>query len=99
MIKKYDVFGMGNALVDSVCLVTEKFLKDNDIEKGLMTLVDDKKQISIIEKIQGSEPFIQSGGSVLIAVIAICSSTPRPRKVSTASAHSGQSSSRCQCLQ
>ena len=41
---------MGNALVDSVCLVTEKFLKDNDIEKGLMTLVDDKKQISIIEK-------------------------------------------------
>ncbi len=64
MIKKYDVFGMGNALVDSVCLVTEKFLKDNDIEKGLMTLVDDKKQISIIEKIQGSEPFIQSGGSV-----------------------------------
>ena len=44
--------------------MTEKFLKDNDIEKGLMTLVDDKKQISIIEKIQGSEPFIQSGGSV-----------------------------------
>ena len=54
MIKKYDVFGMGNALVDSVCLVTEKFLEDNDIEKGLMTLVDNKKQTSIIEKIQGS---------------------------------------------
>ena len=71
MNKKYDVFGMGNALVDSVCLVTEKFLKDNDIEKGLMTLVDDKKQMSIIEKIKGSEPFIQSGGSVTNSIYTL----------------------------
>jgi len=71
MNKKYDVFGMGNALVDSVCLVTEKFLKDNDIEKGLMTLVDDKKQMSIIEKIKGSKPFIQSGGSVTNSIYTL----------------------------
>ena len=38
-MKKYDVFGIGNALVDCVILVTEKFLEDNSIEKGVMTLV------------------------------------------------------------
>ena len=63
-MKKFDVFGMGNALVDCVCLVSDAFLKENNIEKGLMTLVDDKKQKSIIEKIKNSNPFIQSGGSV-----------------------------------
>ena len=31
-MKKYDVFGIGNALVDCVILVTEKFLKENNIE-------------------------------------------------------------------
>tara|TARA_B100000959_G_scaffold55143_1_gene57508 strand:+ start:108 stop:1106 length:999 start_codon:yes stop_codon:yes gene_type:complete len=71
MIKKYDVFGIGNALVDSVCLVTDKFLEDNKIEKGLMTLVDDQKQMSIIEKIKGSNPFIQSGGSVTNSIYTL----------------------------
>jgi len=63
-MKKFDVFGIGNALVDCVCLVSDSFLDDNNIEKGLMTIVDDKKQKSIIEKIKDTDPFIQSGGSV-----------------------------------
>tara|TARA_B100000427_G_C15500472_1_gene591780 strand:- start:879 stop:1871 length:993 start_codon:yes stop_codon:yes gene_type:complete len=70
-MKKYDVFGIGNALVDCVILVTEKFLKENNIEKGLMTLVDDKKQKTIIEKITNSDPFIQSGGSVTNSVYTL----------------------------
>ena len=63
-MKKYDVFGIGNALVDCVCMVDDSFLIENNIEKGLMTLVDDKKQKSIIDKIKNVKPFIQSGGSV-----------------------------------
>ena len=70
-MKKYDVFGIGNALVDCVILVTEKFLEDNNIEKGIMTLVDDDKQKSIIEKIKNSDPFIQSGGSVTNSVYTL----------------------------
>ena len=70
-MKKYDVFGIGNALVDCVILVTEKFLEDNSIEKGVMTLVDDDKQKSIIEKIKNSDPFIQSGGSVTNSVYTL----------------------------
>ncbi len=70
-MKKYDVFGIGNALVDCVILVTEKFLQENNIEKGVMTLVDDEKQKSIIEKIKNSDKFIQSGGSVTNSVYTL----------------------------
>ena len=60
-MRKYDVFGMGNALVDCVCLVTDRFLIDNKIEKGLMTLVEKDKHKTIIYKIKNSNTFIQSG--------------------------------------
>ena len=36
---KYDVYGIGNALVDMEFLVSEDFLQQNEIEKGLMTLI------------------------------------------------------------
>ena len=61
-MKKYDVFGIGNALVDCVCMVDDSFLVENNIEKGVMTLVDEEKQKLLIEKIKNTKPFIQSGG-------------------------------------
>ena len=70
-MKKFDVFGVGNALVDCVCLVSDSFLDDNNIEKGLMTIVDDKKQKSIIEKIIDTDAFIQSGGSVPYSIYTL----------------------------
>ncbi len=39
--KKYDVYGMGNALVDMVFKVDEAFFTRMNIEKGLMTLIDE----------------------------------------------------------
>ena len=70
-MKKYNVFGIGNALVDCVYMVDDKFLDDNNIEKGLMTLVDEKKQKSIIEKIINFDSVIQSGGSVTNSVYTL----------------------------
>ena len=70
-MKKYDVFGIGNALVDCICLVSESFLKKNNIEKGLMTLVDEVKQKSLIDKIKNTKPYIQSGGSVTNSIFAL----------------------------
>jgi len=70
-MKKYNVFGIGNALVDCVYMVDDKFLDDNNIEKGLMTLVDEKKQKSIIEKIKNFDSVIQSGGSVTNSVYTL----------------------------
>ena len=37
---KYHVFGIGNALVDKEFEVTDKFLQENNIEKGMMSLLD-----------------------------------------------------------
>lgn len=70
-MKKYNVFGIGNALVDCVYMVDDKFLDDHNIEKGLMTLVDEKKQKSIIEKIKNFDSVIQSGGSVTNSVYTL----------------------------
>jgi sugar/nucleoside kinase (ribokinase family) len=52
-------------------MVEDKFLEENKIEKGLMTLVDEGKQKSIIEKIKSYDSFIQSGGSVTNSVYTL----------------------------
>lgn len=46
---KYDVYGVGNALVDKEFEVDEEFFEKNDIEKGLMTLVDHEQQKKILQ--------------------------------------------------
>ena len=43
-MKKYHVYGLGNALVDTEIEVTDKDLSELQIEKGLMTLVDEERQ-------------------------------------------------------
>ena len=45
----YDVYGLGNALVDMEFEVTDSFLQQMKIEKGLMTLVNEARQREIIE--------------------------------------------------
>ena len=39
-MKKYNVYGVGNALVDLECKITAEFLEEY-VAKGLMTLVDE----------------------------------------------------------
>ena len=39
-MKKYNIYGMGAAIVDTEVIVNDSFIKENDIGKGLMTLVD-----------------------------------------------------------
>jgi len=70
-MKKYDVFGIGNALVDCTYMVDDSFLIENNIEKGVMTLVDKEKQKLLIEKIKNTKPFIQSGGSVSNSIFVL----------------------------
>ena len=70
-MKKYDVFGIGNALVDCTYMVDDSFLVENNIEKGVMTLVDKEKQKLLIEKIKNTKPFIQSGGSVSNSIFVL----------------------------
>ena len=51
----YDVYGLGNALVDMEFEVTDSFLQQMKIEKGLMTLVNEARQREIIEAIHGMQ--------------------------------------------
>ena len=46
---QYDVYAIGNALVDSEFKVEESFFQENNIEKGLMTLVE-QDQLDDLEK-------------------------------------------------
>jgi sugar/nucleoside kinase (ribokinase family) len=70
---KYHVYGIGNALVDMEFGVTDTFLEENNIEKGLMTLIEEEKQQNL------SENLIQKfglkkragGGSAANTIVAI----------------------------
>jgi len=70
--KKYDVYGLGNALVDIEFKVDEKFLEDKGIEKGLMTLVDDETQRHIMEEFNSNGGGnMACGGSAANTIIAV----------------------------
>ncbi|WP_420580132.1 adenosine kinase [Reichenbachiella sp.] len=67
---KYDVYGIGNALVDLVFEVDEKFLLDHNVEKGLMTLVEEDRQNKLIGAIDINENMMKGGGSAANTVVA-----------------------------
>lgn len=71
MSKKYDVYGMGNALVDIVTEVDLDFFIQNGIEKGVMTLVDEKRQYQLIKAIDMEKSKMSCGGSAANTVIGV----------------------------
>ncbi len=71
MNKKYNVFGIGNALVDIVTEVDDQFLESHNIEKGLMTLVDEDNQTRISNAINMNNSNKQCGGSAANSIIAV----------------------------
>jgi sugar/nucleoside kinase (ribokinase family) len=68
---KYDVYGIGNALVDIVTEVEFDFFERNDIEKGLMTLVDEKRQQELMKVIDMKKSKLSCGGSAANTMIAV----------------------------
>lgn len=71
MSKKYDVFGIGNAIVDMEFEVSDDFFQQNEIEKGFMTLVDEDRQAVLMKAIRTVEVKQQSGGSAANSIIAV----------------------------
>lgn len=69
--KKYDVYGIGNALVDMEFEVETEFLKEAGIEKGLMTLVDENRQHEIVNTLHGIQHKRSCGGSAANTMIAV----------------------------
>ncbi|MEQ8953504.1 MAG: adenosine kinase, partial [Gammaproteobacteria bacterium] len=60
---RYNVYGVGNALVDKEFEVDEEFFAEHGIEKGFMTLVDDEQQNKLLSLLESKyEIKTQSGG-------------------------------------
>lgn len=68
---KYDVFGVGNAIVDIVTEVGYDFFQQNNVEKGLMTLVDDKRQEELMRAIDMKKSKMTGGGSAGNTIVAL----------------------------
>ena len=62
-MKKYNVYGIGNAIVDIVTEVDHDFFEKNNIEKGVMTLVDEKRQLELMKAIDMKKSKMSGGGS------------------------------------
>ncbi len=71
MEKKYDVYGIGNALVDIIVEVDNEFFRENEIEKGIMTLVDEDRQHQLLQAIANKNAKMQCGGSAANTVIGL----------------------------
>lgn len=68
MKKKYDVYAIGNALVDYEFMVTDDILKQYHIEKNLMTLIDETHANHLLESLSGHFDNKALGGSAANAL-------------------------------
>lgn len=71
MSKKYNVYGIGNAIVDIVTEVEHDFFDKNGIEKGVMTLVDEKRQLELMKVIDMQKSKMSGGGSAGNTIVAV----------------------------
>ncbi len=71
MGKKYHVYGVGNALVDMEFEVSPVLLQELNIDKGVMTLVDEVRQGELVQKLNGQLCKQSGGGSAANTMVAI----------------------------
>lgn len=71
-MKKYQIYGMGAALVDTEIQVKDDELDTMGVEKGLMTLVDADRQQALLDQLEGHlvHAKMASGGSACNSVVA-----------------------------
>ena len=74
-MKKYDIYGIGAALVDTEVEVSDEFLSKASIDKGVMTLVDEARQAELLESLsdESNTMLRKCGGSVCNSVVAASS--------------------------
>lgn len=70
MDSMYDIYGLGNALVDMEYVVDYGFLRRHGIAKGHMTLVDEGRIDALTALLEELRPERMSGGSAANTIIA-----------------------------
>ncbi len=63
------IIGIGNAIVDVICKVEETFLKENNLTKSTMKLVDEKEFKKLLLNLKIEETV--SGGSVANSIVGL----------------------------
>ena len=71
MTSKYDVYGVGNALVDIQAQITDATLERLRFTKGIMTLVDEETQRRVLSELEGAPIHRCAGGSAANTVIGV----------------------------
>ncbi|MDT8398849.1 MAG: adenosine kinase [Pseudomonadales bacterium] len=73
-MRKYHVYGIGNALVDKEFEVDDKFFTHENIQKGVMTLVDAESQETLLDRLMSHYKLKKraGGGSAANSIYAIC---------------------------
>lgn len=67
----FDVFGIGNALVDLQAQVSDEQLQGTGFDKGIMTLVDDDQQRQVLKSLDGLPLNRCAGGSAANTIMGI----------------------------
>ena len=67
----YDVYGVGNALVDMEHSVDDAYLRDHGIAKGHMTLIDEARMDTLLASLDGREATRMCGGSAANTAYAV----------------------------
>jgi len=78
MTKKYDVAGLGNAIVDVIASVDDRFLLNHHIAKGAMTLVDEFRSRELLKALTDNRQSLSSlheiaGGSAANTMAGLAS--------------------------
>jgi len=68
---KYDVFGVGNALVDVQAQVSDALLGELKYDKGIMTLVDDEQQAAVLGELARLPLNRCAGGSAANTIVGV----------------------------
>ena len=68
----YDVYGVGNALVDMEYSVADTYLRDHGIAKGHMTLIDEARMDALLQTLDAREATRMCGGSAANTAYAVC---------------------------
>ncbi len=69
----FDVYALGNALVDREYRVSDNFLSEHGIQKGMMTLIDEAQRHQLLQALDREFGCIKqaSGGSAANSIIAV----------------------------
>ncbi|MEC7212657.1 MAG: adenosine kinase [Pseudomonadota bacterium] len=64
-----EILGVGNAIVDVICKIDDKFLKENSLTKSTMKLVDENQFKKLLSNLKIEETI--SGGSVANSIVGL----------------------------